>query len=108
MTKEQILADVQDIFRDVFDEEDLVIKDETNADDIEDWDSLAQVRLTVAIENLQVARENFMAAESRIRDVDVASEAAELTRLNILQQAATAMVAQANQQPGLALQLLQG
>lgn len=50
MTKEQILADVQEIFRDVFDEEDLVIKDETNADDIEDWDSLAQVRLTVAIE----------------------------------------------------------
>lgn len=50
MTKEQILADVQDIFRDVFDEEDLVIKDETNADDIEDWDSLAQVRLTVAVE----------------------------------------------------------
>ena len=50
MTKEQILAEVQKIFRDVFDEEDLVIKDETNADDIEDWDSLAQVRLTVAIE----------------------------------------------------------
>ena len=50
MTKEQILADVQNIFRDVFDEEELVIKDETNADDIEDWDSLAQVRLTVAIE----------------------------------------------------------
>lgn len=50
MTKEQILADVQDIFRDVFDEEELVIKDETNADDIEDWDSLAQVRLTVTIE----------------------------------------------------------
>lgn len=50
MMKEQILADVQDIFRDVFDEEELVIKDETNADDIEDWDSLAQVRLTVAIE----------------------------------------------------------
>lgn len=50
MTKEQILVDVQEIFRDVFDEEDLVIKDETNADDIEDWDSLAQVRLTVAIE----------------------------------------------------------
>ena len=50
MTKEQILADVQDIFRDVFDEEEIVIKDETNADDIEDWDSLAQVRLTVAVE----------------------------------------------------------
>lgn len=68
----------------------------------------AESRLNVAITNLQIARENFTAAESRIRDVDVASEAAELTRLNILQQAATAMVAQANQQPALALQLLQG
>jgi flagellin len=67
----------------------------------------AESRLNVAIENLQVARENFSAAESRIRDVDVAEEAAELTRLNVLQQAATAIVAQANQQPSLALQLLQ-
>lgn len=50
MTREQILSDVQDIFRDVFDEDDLEINDETNAEDIEDWDSLAQVRLTVAIE----------------------------------------------------------
>lgn len=50
MTKEQILSEVQDIFRDVFDEDELEINDETNADDIEDWDSLAQVRLTVAIE----------------------------------------------------------
>jgi flagellin len=68
----------------------------------------AESRLNVAITNLQVARENFSAAESRIRDVDVASEAAELTRLNILQQAAAAVLAQANQQPQLALQLLQG
>lgn len=68
----------------------------------------AESRLNVAITNLQIARENFSAAESRIRDVDVASEAAELTRLNILQQAATAVLAQANQQPQLALQLLQG
>lgn len=68
----------------------------------------AEARLNVAITNLQVARENFSAAESRIRDVDVASEAAELTRLNILQQAAAAVLAQANQQPQLALQLLQG
>ena len=50
MKNEQILADVQDVFRDVFDEESLVITEGTNADDIEDWDSLAQVRLTVAIE----------------------------------------------------------
>ena len=68
----------------------------------------AEARLTSAINNLLVARENFSSAESRIRDVDVASEAAELTRLNILQQAAAAVLAQANQQPSLALQLLQG
>ncbi|RMG43737.1 MAG: flagellin FliC [Candidatus Dadabacteria bacterium] len=63
-------------------------------------------RLNVAITNLAVARENFAAAESRIRDVDVAGEAAELTRLGILQQAGAAVLAQANQQPSLALSLL--
>lgn len=63
-------------------------------------------RLNVAINNLSVARENFASAESRIRDVDVASEAAELTRLGILQQAGAAVLAQANQQPALALSLL--
>jgi len=66
----------------------------------------AESRLRVAINNLSVARENFAAAESRIRDVDVASEAAELTRLSILQQAGAAVLAQANQQPALALSLL--
>lgn len=65
-------------------------------------------RLETTINNLTVARENFMAAESVIRDVDVAAESAELTRLTILQQAGTAILAQANQQPRLALQLLQG
>lgn len=63
-------------------------------------------RLQVTINNLSVARENFAAAESRIRDVDVAAESAELTRLNILQQAGAAVLAQANQQPALALSLL--
>lgn len=63
-------------------------------------------RLRVTIANLSVARENFAAAESRIRDVDVAAEAAELTRLNILQQAGSSILAQANQQPSLALSLL--
>ena len=67
----------------------------------------AEARLRVAINNISVARENFAAAESRIRDVDVASEAAELTRLGILQQAGAAVLAQANQQPSLALSLLQ-
>ena len=62
--------------------------------------------MEVTISNLQVAQENFQAAESRIRDVDVASEAAELARVNILQQAGAAVLAQANTQPQLALQLL--
>ena len=66
----------------------------------------AESRLEVTIANLQVAKENFTAAESRIRDVDVASEAAELTRLGILQQAGSAVLAQANSQPQLALSLL--
>lgn len=66
----------------------------------------AESRLNVTINNLQVARENFAAAESQIRDVDVASEAANLTRLNILQQAGASVLAQANQQPALALALL--
>ena len=68
----------------------------------------AESRLNVTINTLQIARENFSAAESQIRDVDVASEAANLTRLNILQQAGAAVLAQANQQPALALSLLGG
>lgn len=63
-------------------------------------------RLSTSISNLQVARENFKAAESQIRDLDVAHEAAELTRLNILNQAGAAILAQANQQPSIAMQLL--
>ncbi|MCB9029869.1 MAG: flagellin FliC [Deltaproteobacteria bacterium] len=66
----------------------------------------AEARLNVAISNLSVARENFAAAESRIRDVDVAQAAAELTRISILQQAGASVLAQANQQPSIALQLL--
>ncbi len=66
----------------------------------------AESRLNVTITNLQIARENYASAESQIRDVDVASEAANLTRLNILQQAGAAVLAQANQQPALALALL--
>ena len=65
-------------------------------------------RLSVALNNLSVARENFASAESQIRDIDVASEAANLTRLNILQQAGSAVLAQANAQPALALTLLRG
>lgn len=63
-------------------------------------------RLNSAISNLSTSRENTIAAAARITDADVAVEAAELTRLNILQQAGAAVLAQANQQPQLAVQLL--
>jgi flagellin len=63
-------------------------------------------RLKTAIANLRVARENFAAAESRIRDADVAEETANLTRTSILQQAGVSVLAQANQQPSLALSLI--
>jgi flagellin len=67
----------------------------------------AESRLRVAITNLSVSLENSAAAESRIRDADVSADAAELTRLGILQQAGAAVLAQANQQPSIALSLLQ-
>ena len=63
-------------------------------------------RLNLAVNNLSVARENFAAAESRIRDLDIAEETAQLTRLSILRSAGVAVLAQANQAPSLALSLL--
>ncbi|MFO1076945.1 MAG: flagellin [Planctomycetota bacterium] len=67
-----------------------------------------QNRLQSTIANLGVAAESLSAAESRIRDVDVAVETAELTRNTILQQASITILAQANAQPQAALRLLQG
>ncbi len=66
-----------------------------------------QNRLNSTISNIGVQAESLSAAESRIRDVDVAHETAELTRNSILQQAAISILAQANQQPSSALALLQ-
>lgn len=66
----------------------------------------AQNRLEHTIKNLDNASENLQAAESRIRDVDMAKEMMEHTKQNILQQASTAMLAQANQAPQTVLQLL--
>lgn len=65
-----------------------------------------QNRLEHTIKNLDNAAENLQAAESRIRDVDMAKEMMEFTRSNILNQASQAMLAQANQQPQAVLQLL--
>ena len=59
------------------------------------------------INNLTTSSENITSAESRIRDVDMAAEMAEYTKLSVINQAATAMLAQANQQPEQVLSLLQ-
>jgi flagellin len=67
-----------------------------------------QNRLEYSISNLQNTATNMTAAESRIRDVDIASEMTEYTRNQILSQAGTSMLAQANSLPQTALSLIQG
>lgn len=67
----------------------------------------AQNRFEAVISNLQIASENTAAARSRIMDADFAAETANLSRTQILQQAGTAMVAQANQLPQSVLKLIQ-
>ena len=67
-----------------------------------------QNRLENTITNLSIQAENLQAAESRISDVDVAQEMTEFVRNQILTQSAVAMLAQANQLPQMAMQLMQG
>ncbi|MSP25139.1 MAG: flagellin FliC [Myxococcales bacterium] len=67
-----------------------------------------QNRLEVAASNSQAIRTNLAAANSRIRDVDVAEETSTLARTQVLIQAGTSVLAQANAQPQVALSLLQG
>ncbi|WP_290880202.1 flagellin [Anaerotruncus sp.] len=66
-----------------------------------------QNRLEYTINNLDTASENLQAANSRIRDTDMAKMMMEYTKMNVLTQSAQAMLAQANQQPQSVLQLLQ-
>jgi flagellin len=68
----------------------------------------SQNRMSVTVSNLSTSYENLSAANSRIRDVDVASETASLTKMQILSQAGLAVLAQANQLPQSALSLLRG
>lgn len=65
-----------------------------------------QNRLEHTISNLGTSAENLQAAESRIRDVDMAEEMMSFTKFQILQQASIAMLAQANMAPQSVLQLL--
>ena len=67
-----------------------------------------QNRFDNTIANLENASQNLTEARSRIQDADIAKEAAEMTQNNVRRQASSAVLAQANQQPQLALQLLQG
>ena len=67
-----------------------------------------QNRLQSTQNNLEISDENLSAANSRIRDVDVASETADMTKNNILLQAGISVLSQANQSPNTALKLLNG
>ena len=67
-----------------------------------------QNRLTSTINNIGISVENLSAANSRIKDVDIADESSELTRNNILMQAGTSVLMQSNNVPKMALQLLGG
>jgi flagellin len=65
-----------------------------------------QNRLEFTVQNLDVSSENLSAANSRIRDADMAREMMRLTQSNVLQQAAISMLSQGNQAPQNVLQLL--
>ncbi len=67
-----------------------------------------QNRLESALENLTIMNENLKASESRIRDLDVAEESANMTKQQILQQASASILAQANRMPQIALPLIGG
>jgi len=77
-----------------------------NLADLRATNGSEQVRLTFAADMLAVNKTNLEAANGRITDVDIAAESANLARLNILQQAGTAMLAQANQSSQSLLRLL--
>lgn len=51
MTREEVYERLNQVFREVFDDNDIVLKDSTTADDIEDWDSFEHINLVVAVEN---------------------------------------------------------
>lgn len=65
-----------------------------------------QSRLNATVQNISTSIENLSASNSRIRDADIAEESSELAKRNIMLQAGTSVLVQANQQPGLALSLL--
>jgi flagellin len=79
-----------------------------NISDVRSGFGATQNRLEHRLNNLATYQENLVASESRVRDVDMASEMVNFTKLGILQQAGTSMLAQANQSPQSVLSLLRG
>lgn len=66
MDRKIIMEKIQDIFRDVFDDEELVVEDSTSSDDIEEWDSLSHIQLVVAVEKtfgLKLTSKEFLSWE---------------------------------------------
>jgi len=71
MTREEVFNSVQEIFRDIFDEYDMVIENSTSSDDIEDWDSLNHINLVSAIEtefNIKFALQELISLKN-IKDI---------------------------------------
>ncbi len=64
MNREDVYAKLNDIFRDIFDDDDIVLTDETTADDIEDWDSLEQITIINACEKKFGVKFNMMEVTS--------------------------------------------
>jgi flagellin len=103
LTNSTVGGDIQGVFRSLVDAAGQALKD-TSA--IRSTLGANQNRLEHTIANLGVAQENLSASESRIRDVDMASEMVNYTKTQILQQAGTAILSQANQAPNGVLSLL--
>ncbi len=107
MRAEALGSDIVDVAKGEFDTnidaiDDAVAKVSSQRAQLGAW----QNRLEYTIKNLDASSENLQASEARIRDLDMAEEMMEFTKNNILQQAATAMLAQANMMPQSVLQLL--
>ena len=105
INKEKLLIDNVDVASDTLDAIDNAL---TRLNAVRGDLGAYQNRMEYTMDALAAGEENLTAAESRIRDVDMAAEMVNYTRSNILNQTANAMLAQANQQPQQVLQLLQG
>jgi acyl carrier protein len=77
MSREEILAKLTDVFRDVFDDDELVLTEETTKEDIEGWDSLANINLVVSIEDefdISFSMDNIIGIEDVGSLIDVIAE----------------------------------